>query len=138
MEVYGIDPCHYYSLPGYTFDAALKFTKINLKLIRDELIYGMIEDSIRGGLSFVGKRYVKANNPFMVDFDSKKTTTYNLYIDANNLYGSGMCEPLPLGNFTVLDIEKNFEEFSIFLLSCFLIFFLHTSRLLLFVVVYFY
>ena len=71
----------------------------------------MIEDSLRGGLSFVGKRYIKANNQYMVDFNPLEKTTYNLYLDANNLYGYSMCEPLPFGNFMLLDKEKQFEDF---------------------------
>ena len=53
-EIYALDPAHYYSLPGLTFDAALKYSKKHLELIKDERIYGLIEDSIRGGVSFVG------------------------------------------------------------------------------------
>ena len=29
---YGLNPCHYYTLPGFTFDACLKFTGQELDL----------------------------------------------------------------------------------------------------------
>ena len=111
VKSYALDPAHYYSLPGLTFDAALKYSKKHLELIKDERIYGLIEDSIRGGVSFVGKRYSKANNPYMADFDSQKETSYNMYIDAVNLYGYGMCEPLPTGNFILVDSQNYREDF---------------------------
>ena len=98
-KYYGLDPSHYFSLPGITFDAALKLANKRLELIKDETIYGMMENSLRGGRSFVGKRYAKAHDPYMADFVSQKETSYNLYIDAVNLYGYGMREPLPIGNF---------------------------------------
>ena len=35
LSYYGLDPCHYYSSPGLSFDAMLKMTKIKLDLISD-------------------------------------------------------------------------------------------------------
>ena len=73
--IFGLDPAHYYSLPGYTFDCALKVTGKTLRLIQNEQIYTYIEDMIRGGVSFVAKRYSKANNPYMIDYDPTKETS---------------------------------------------------------------
>jgi hypothetical protein len=108
---YRLDPAHYFSLPGYTFDAALRMTNQTLKLITDERVYEMIEDSIRGGLSFVGKRYSKANNPYMLSYDEEKDSVYIIYLDANNLYGYCMISPLPIGNFTFIDSQSYPDEF---------------------------
>jgi hypothetical protein len=57
----------------------------------------MIEQSKRGGLTFVGsKRYAKANNKHMGEnYDKTKESTYISYVDANNLYGFAMVQPLP-------------------------------------------
>ena len=57
----------------------------------------MIEKSKRGGLTFVGsKRYAKANNNHMGEnYDKRKESTYITYVDANNLYGFAMVQPLP-------------------------------------------
>ena len=45
------------------------------------------------------KRYAKANNPYLQYYDPDKETSYILYLDANNLYGWAMSQPLPVGNF---------------------------------------
>ena len=62
-------------------------------------LYLFIEKSMRGGISTEMQRYVKANNPYLHDYDSDKETSYILYLDANNLYGWAMSEPLPVGGF---------------------------------------
>ena len=35
LENYRLDPCHYYSTPGLSWDAMLRQTKVNLDLISD-------------------------------------------------------------------------------------------------------
>ena len=42
----GLETSHYYSMPGLTFDAALKLANKPLELIIDETIYGMMENSL--------------------------------------------------------------------------------------------
>ena len=43
----------------------------------------------------VSKRYAKANNPLLPDYDPSKPKKYITYYDANNLYGWVMSKPLP-------------------------------------------
>ena len=64
METYGLDPAHYYTLPGYSWDALLKYTNVNLELITDPDMHFMIEKGIRAGIARVSHRYAKANNPY--------------------------------------------------------------------------
>ena len=52
-----------------------------------------------GGISTKMKRYAKANNPYLQYYDPVKDTSYILYLDANNLSGWAMSQPLPVGNF---------------------------------------
>ena len=59
----------------------------------------MVENGIRGGISTIMKRYAKANNPYVNDFDPEKESTYIQYLDANNLYGWAMSQPLPVNEF---------------------------------------
>ena len=96
---YGLDPAHYYTAPGLAWDAALKYTKVNLELLTDIDMLLMIEKGIRGGISMISTRYGKANNPYMKNFDINKIISYIIYLDANNLYGGAMSRPLPTHGF---------------------------------------
>ena len=62
LENYKLDPAHYFTTPGLTWDAALKVTGINLELLTDIDMLLMIEKGIRGGVSMISNRYSKANN----------------------------------------------------------------------------
>ena len=50
QALYGLEPVHYYSLPGLSWDAALKHSEVELELITDIDMYLMIEKGIRGGI----------------------------------------------------------------------------------------
>jgi hypothetical protein len=58
-----------------------------------------IEKGLRGGISMVSKRYAKANCPLTPNFNPDEETSYIMYLDANNLYGWAMSQPLPTGSF---------------------------------------
>ena len=58
---YGLDPAHYLTTPGYSWDALLRMTKIKLELLTDYDMHMFIEKSMRGGISTVGgKRFARA------------------------------------------------------------------------------
>ena len=99
LKHYGLDPAHYYTSPGLSWDALLKLTGIKLEPFTDSNMYLFIEKGMRGGISTEMQRYAKANNPYLYDYDPDKETSYILYLDANNLYGWAMSQPLPVGNF---------------------------------------
>ena len=54
---------------------------------------------MRGGISIITHRYAKANNPYMKFYNSEDDTTYIMYLDANNLNGWAMIQPLLYGGF---------------------------------------
>ena len=54
-----------------------------------------IEKGMRGGISYIAKRYSKANNKYMQSYDAKKPSKYIIYLDANNLYGWATSQYLP-------------------------------------------
>ena len=57
-----IDPSHYFSSPGLSWDAMLEMTEIELDLISDIGMHLFIEKGMRGGVSYIAKRHSKANN----------------------------------------------------------------------------
>ena len=99
QEKYGLDPAHYYSAPGLSWDALLKKTGVELELLTDLDMHLFIERGMRGGISMASKRYAKANNPRVEGYDPAQPTNYITYLDANNLYGWAMSRPLPKKNF---------------------------------------
>ena len=58
-------------------------------------------------------RYVKANNQYLPDYDSNSPSQFLIYLDANNLYGYAVSEPLPVGKFGFLDDPENFDVDSV-------------------------
>ena len=71
LKCYGLDPCHYFSAPGLSWDAMLKMTKIELEKISDPDKYMFFEQGMRGGVSYINKRYSKANNEYCQNYDKK-------------------------------------------------------------------
>ena len=63
-EIYGLDPRYSYTLPGFSWQAMLKMTEIELDLISDQDMYLFLMDSIKGGITQVNKKYSKADNKY--------------------------------------------------------------------------
>ena len=99
MEHYQLDPAHFYTSPGLAWEACLKKTGQELQLLTDYDMLLFFERGIRGGMTHISKRYAEANNHYMTNFDPTKPETYIQYLDANNLYGWGMSQPLPTHGF---------------------------------------
>jgi len=99
MKNYKLDPVHYYTAPGLSFDAMLKMTGVELELLTDidQLMY--VESAIRGGISQVSNRYGRANNKFLSDYNDQEESSFLIYLDVNNLYGKAMSQILPFGEF---------------------------------------
>ena len=79
LKYYELDPCHYISATGLSLDAMLKTTGVKLEKISDVDQYLFIEKGTRGGISYIAKRYAKANV-----YDSNKQSTFITYLDKNN------------------------------------------------------
>ena len=99
LTYYKLDPLHYITSPGLAWDAMLKMTGINLELITDIDMQLFIERGMRGGISCITHRHAEANNKYMKNYDPDKPSSYIMYLDANNLYGWAMSQPLPYRNF---------------------------------------
>ena len=87
LKFYWLDPCHYFSSPGLSWDAMLKMTGMRLEKIVDINMYLFIKKGLRGAISYIAKRYAKANNKYMKDNDPTKLSKFITYLDMNNLYG---------------------------------------------------
>ena len=87
LKYYGLGPCHYFSSLGLSWDAMLKTTGVKLEKISDIDKHLFIEKGLRGEISYIAKRYAKANNKYMNYYDPKKPSTFISYLDTNNLYG---------------------------------------------------
>ena len=72
LNYYGLDPCDYFSSPGLSRDAMLKITEIKLELINDIDMHLFTEKRMRGGISYIAKRYSKAHNKYIKCYDSDK------------------------------------------------------------------
>ena len=112
LKFYWLDPCHYFTSPGLSWDAMLKLVMADVKLekISDIDKYLFIVKWLRGGISYIGKRYAKANNKYTNDHDPKKPSTFITYLDMNNLYGWGLSDYLSYGGFKWL---KNVDAFHV-------------------------
>ena len=118
LEYYELNPCHYFSSPGLSWDAMLKMTGIELELISDSNMHYFIKKGMRGGISYIDERYSKANDKYMQFYYDKKPSKYITFLDGNNLFGWAMNQYLPydefkrlnkkeIGKFDVNSIEQN-------------------------------
>ena len=111
FDQYGLDPAHFWTLPGYTWQAALRYTGVHLELITDPDIYLMVESAIRGGISTISNRLATANNKYLatMSYDPSSPTSYIMSWDVINLYGYCMLSKLPCGNFRFLEDPESFD-----------------------------
>ena len=110
LKNYKIDPDWFFAAPGLAWDTALKTSGVKLEFLTDIDMLLMLEKGLRGGISMISNGHGKDNNPYMgSDYDEQKPTKYNTYLDANNLYGCAMIQPLPFCKFEWL--KKTFLFF---------------------------
>ena len=113
LKYYKLDPSWYISLPAFSLDACLKFSKVKVELLTSGLgdIYHTMEKNIRGGMSGQFHRYAKANNKRMKNYNPKLPNIDIIALDANNLYGWAMSQKLPIGDFKYDSINKYTTEY---------------------------
>ena len=103
MKEFKLNPLHYVSLPGYSFDCWLMSSGVTLDTLQDKQMLDDFVGAKRGGIcGIMGDRYI--------DNSDGKTIWY---IDANNLYGYAMMQKLPYKDFqfnTTLDPRSGFLD----------------------------
>ena len=98
LEYYQLDPVHFYTSPGLAWQACLKKMGAKLELPTDPDMLLMFEHGIRGGITQAVHQYMKANNNYMGNkYNPEEESSFLQYLDANNLYGWVMSQPLPMG-----------------------------------------
>lgn len=106
IDNYDIDPCNVYSAPGLAWNAMLKMTGIKLELVTDIEQHLMWESSIRGGNAVIPHRFAKANNRYLPNYDPSLPSSYLIFFDCTNLYGTSMKEFLPYSDFKMMTKEE--------------------------------
>jgi hypothetical protein len=81
LKIYELDPAHFFGIPGLSWAGALKYTNVELELITDIDIYMFLESGIRGGINGVTKRFCKANNSYMKNYDKNQEKIFLSYFD---------------------------------------------------------
>ena len=76
LKYYGLDALHYFSSPALSWYATKKVTGRKLEKISDIDKYWFIEKGLRGGISYIAKKYGKANSKYMNDYDPEKQSTF--------------------------------------------------------------
>ena len=136
MKEFKLNPLHYVSLPGYSFDCWLMSSGVTLDTLQDKQMLDDFVGAKRGGIcGIMGDRYINISNTKTnanindntntnTNTKSNTNTSTNTntndkvinrniwYTDANNLYGYAMMQKLPYKDFefittTTLDVILN-------------------------------
>ena len=83
--------------------------EVQLELLSDLDMLLMTEQGIREGVSMISMRYSRTNDKYMKDFNSDEKSKFIQYLDANNLYGWAMSQPLPVSGFKCMK-EKDLDN----------------------------
>ena len=84
----GLEALSFVSIPGLSWASAIKQLPEPVELIQDPELYRLFEAGIRGGMTFINKHHVEADE-----------STQMSYLDVNNLYGWALSQKLPVGEF---------------------------------------
>ena len=111
LKHYSLNPVHFYTAPGLAWKACLKKTGVRLELLTDSDMLLMFKRGIRGEITQAAHRYTSANNKYMGDlYDPNRESSYIQYLNANNIYGWAMSQPLPTSKFKLVDIKPSQGE----------------------------
>ena len=99
MKDFSLNPLHYVSLPGYSFDCWLMSTGVTLDTLQDKkMLYNFVEAKRGAICGTMADRYINYKNRSMRETASqmaKHDRRSILYIDANNQYGYAIMQKLP-------------------------------------------
>ena len=97
MKEFKLNPLHYVSLPGYSFDCWLMSSGVTLDTLQDKQMLDDFVGAKRGGIcGIMGDRYIDNSDAKTMAKHDRRSIWY---IDANNLYGYAMMQKLPYKDF---------------------------------------
>ena len=109
-EIFELDAAIFLAAPGLARQAALKKTKLELKLFTGIYVLSMVERGIRERMCHATDWYAKANNNYMKNYDKNKELPYIKYWDVYNLFGQAMSQKLPVNSFKCVEDISKFNE----------------------------
>ena len=104
LKDFGLNPLHYISLPGYSFDYWLMSSGVSLDKLQGKQMLDDFVEAKRGGICGI-KVYRIVNNSNGSKMAKHRQSRFTddqrsiWYIDANNLYGYAMMQKLPYKDF---------------------------------------
>ena len=70
----------------------------------------MAETGTRDRIGEAIQKQAKANNKYMKNYDKNTTSSYLMYLDANNLHGCAMSQKLPVNGFEWVKKLPKFDD----------------------------
>ena len=70
----------------------------------------MVENGIRDGIWQATRRYAKANNKYLKNYDKNIESSYISFLDGNNLYWWIASQKLPVNGFKWMKNSSKFNE----------------------------
>ena len=68
---------------------------------------------IREGISVITHKHAKADNPYVPGYDASRPSKYQMYFNANYLYGWAMSQSLPECGFSWVDKPKSVDYINV-------------------------
>lgn len=116
LDVFNLDPLHYFGAPSLSWACMLKQTGVELDLLTDHQMFEFVRNGIRGGIVQCIKKKSVANHEDLESYNKNEPIREIIYIDCNNLYGKSLSSHLPTGGFEWIndkelgdDLEKTLK-----------------------------
>ena len=97
-RIYELNPAQFLTAPEIEMQAALIKNKGTFDLKTDISMLLIVGKGIRGGICHDIRRYAKANNKYMKDYDKNEKSLNLNYWELNNLYDWAMSQKLPVND----------------------------------------
>ena len=102
MKEFGLNPLHYVSLPGFSFDCWLMSSGVTLDTLQDKQMLDDFVEAKKGGIcGIMVDRFVNRGTQ-LVNISRSNMILWSM--DANKLYGYGMMQKLPYKCFEYITI----------------------------------